>query len=98
MNFQTKAGAVKYTEVRFLIIKSPGYNANPSDGEAPVLELWRMWGTYSLPLLPDPLLSGGIIPVKDLSMGPVELFNHLRNLNIYRLTVCRQMINVKLNY
>ena len=29
---------------------------NKSDGEAPVtLELWEMWSTRSLPLLPGPL-------------------------------------------
>ena len=30
----------------------PGYDTKQSDSEAPVLELWRMWITPSLPLLP----------------------------------------------
>ena len=35
--------------------KCPGYDKQ-SDGEAPVmLELWGMWSTPSLPLLPGPL-------------------------------------------
>ena len=31
--------------------KYTGYDTKQSDGEAPVLELWRMWSTLSLPLL-----------------------------------------------
>ena len=33
----------------------PGYDTKLSDGEAPVQELWEMWSTSSLPLLPVPL-------------------------------------------
>ena len=33
----------------------PGYNTKQPDGEAPVLELWGMWSTSSLPLLSGPL-------------------------------------------
>ena len=33
----------------------PGYDTKLSDGKAPVLELWGMWNTPSLPLLPSPL-------------------------------------------
>ena len=32
----------------------PGYDTKPSDDEVPVmLELWGMWSTPSLPLLPE---------------------------------------------
>ena len=48
----------------------------PSDGEAPVLELWRMESTTSLSLLPVPLWHEVVVPVKFLSMGQIELFNH----------------------
>ena len=30
----------------------PGYDTKPSDGETSVLELWEMWSTPSVPLLP----------------------------------------------
>ena len=33
----------------------PGYGTKPSDGEDSVLELWGMWSTPSLLLLPGPL-------------------------------------------
>ena len=36
----------------------PGYDIKPSDGEAPALDIWGMWSTPSLPLLPGPLWLG----------------------------------------
>ena len=33
----------------------PGYDSKPSEGEAPVMEIWGIWSTSSLPLLPGPL-------------------------------------------
>ena len=36
----------------------PGYDTKQSDDEAPVLELWRMLRTFSLPLLPGQLWPG----------------------------------------
>ena len=33
----------------------PRYDIKQSDGEAPALEIWGMWSTPSLPLLPGPL-------------------------------------------
>ena len=33
----------------------PGYDIKPSDGEASALEIWGMWITTSLSLLPGPL-------------------------------------------
>ena len=51
-------GAVKYADCisaegqdpPSTLNEYPGYNAKQSDGEAPVLELWGMWNTFSLPL------------------------------------------------
>ena len=46
------------------------YDTKQSDGEVPViLELWGMWSTPSLQLLPDPLWPGMVAPDKALSMG-----------------------------
>ena len=68
-----------------------------SDGEAPVLELWRMWNTPSFPLLPGLLIPGVVVPVRVPSMGQIEIFNHL--LYLKHLTVCKKkMTDVKLNY
>ena len=48
----------------------PGYDSKQSDGEVPaVLELWRMWSTPLLPLLPGPLWPGVVAPDRALSMG-----------------------------
>ena len=38
-----------------------------------MLELWGMWSTSSLPLLPDPLWPGVVAPDRILSMGQIEL-------------------------
>ena len=35
--------------------KCPGYDIKPSDVEVPALEIWVMWSTPSLNLLPDSL-------------------------------------------
>ena len=40
----------------------PWYNTKQSDGEALVLELWGMWSTSSLPLLPAPLWTRVVVP------------------------------------
>ena len=54
----------------------PGYDTKQSDGEASVmLELWGMWNTPSLPLLPGSLEPGVIVPDRFLSMGQIELFD-----------------------
>ena len=53
-----------------------GYDIKQSDDEALVmLELWGMWSTFSLPLLPSPLRSGVVAPDRVLSMGQIELFD-----------------------
>ena len=49
-----------------------------SDGVITVLELWGMLSTPSLLLLQGPLWAGLVVPVRISSMGPIELFNHLR--------------------
>ena len=49
--------------------KCPGYDTKQSDGEIPVmLELWGMWSTPSLPLLPGPLWPGVVAPDRALFM------------------------------
>ena len=37
------------------INECPRYDNKRPDGEASILDLWEMWSTYSLPLLPGPL-------------------------------------------
>ena len=65
------AGAVEYAD-------TPILNKCPklSDGEALVLELWGMWTTFSLPLLPGSLLPRAVVSVCVPSMGQIEIFNH----------------------
>ena len=47
----------------------PGYDTKQSDGEVPViLELWGMWSTPSVPLLPGPFWPGMVAPDSALSM------------------------------
>ena len=57
--------------------KHPGYATKPSNGEAPVLELWGMWSTSLLPLHSGQLWFKVIEPVRVQSMGQIELFNNL---------------------
>ena len=65
----------------------PGYDTKQSNGEAPVLDLWEMWNSPSLPLPPP--WPGLVIPQMVLSMGQIEISNHF--------IVCKQMTDVKLN-
>ena len=58
--------------------KCLGYNAKPSEIEAPVQELLEIWSTTPLPLLPGPLWPGVVVPVSVSSIGQIELFDHLR--------------------
>ena len=54
--------------------KCPVYDTKQSDGEVPVmLELWGMWITPSLLLLPDPLWPRAVAPDTVLSVGLIEL-------------------------
>ena len=74
-----------------LINKSscPGYDIEPSNGEPPVLDLWEIRSTPSLPLLPGPLWPGVVVTDRDLYMGQIELFD------IW--TVCKQITYATLN-
>ena len=45
-----------------------------------LLELWGMWSTLSLPLLPGSLLIGVVVSVRVPSIDQIELFNHLLKL------------------
>ena len=54
--------------------KCPGYDTKQSGSEVPVmLELWGMWSTSSLPLLPGPLCPEVVAPDRVLSMGQIQL-------------------------
>ena len=58
----------------------PGCDSKQSDGEDPVLELWGMWSTPSLPLLPGPFWSRVIIPNSLIygSNGTVKPLNYAK--------------------
>ena len=57
------------------LTKCPGYNTKVSDGEVPVLQLWRMWGTLSLPLLLGPPWLGVVVPDRVPSIDQIQPFN-----------------------
>ena len=50
----------------------PNYDVNPSDGEAPILEIWGMESTPSLPMFPGPLWPRVVPSDRVLSMGQIE--------------------------
>ena len=59
--------------------ETPGYDTKQSDGEVPVMqELWGMWSTPSLALIPGLLWPGVGAPDRALSTGQIEL-NSLTN-------------------
>ena len=61
-----------YKELRPPTNKCPRYDSKQSDSKAPImLELWEMWSTSSLLLLPGPLLPGVVVP----DMGQMNLFD-----------------------
>ena len=73
-NFAQLARAVGYTDCTSADgvrqNECPGYDTKQSDGEVPVmLELWEMWSTPSLPLLPGPHWPSVVAPDRALSMG-----------------------------
>ena len=83
----------------------PGYDIKQSDSEASVMvELWGMWSSPSLPLLPAPLWPEVVAPGRVLSMRQTELFViwsvYLCKIELFEieqfdyLTVCKQMSNV----
>ena len=56
--------------------KCPESDTKQSDHESPLmLDLWRMWSTPSLPLLPGPIWLGVLAFDRVLSMGQIELFD-----------------------
>ena len=67
-------GAVEYTDCTSAerqdpTNRCPEYDTKQSDGEVPViLDLWGMWNTPSLLLLPGLLLLGVVAPDGTLSM------------------------------
>ena len=69
------AGAVEYTDCTSAkgqdpTNQCPWYPTKQSDGEVPVmLEVWGMWSTHSLQLLPGPLWPGVLAPDRALSIG-----------------------------
>ena len=54
-----------------------------------MLELWEMWSTPSLPLLPGPLWPCVVAPDRALSLGQIEMFDIK--------TCCKQMTSARLN-
>ena len=46
-----------------------------SDGKAPTLEIWGIWSTPSLPLLPGLFCSRMEAPDRVPPMGQIELFD-----------------------
>ena len=52
--------------------KCPRYDIKLFDVEVPALDIWRMWSTSSLPLLPGPLWSRVKSPDRVLSMCQIE--------------------------
>ena len=66
-------GAVEYVES--ISAECPRYDTKQFDGKAPAWELWGMWSTSSLPLLPGLLWLWVVAPDRVLSMGQIELFD-----------------------
>ena len=83
----------------------PGYDTKQSDGETSgMLELWGIWSTPSLPLLPRPLWLRIVAPDRVLSIGQIEPFGiktmyscwtELFEIELFdHLTVYKQMTDV----
>ena len=71
-------GAVEYTDCIFAEGKTSPQEmlTKQSDGETLLmLELWGMWSTSLLPLVPRPLLSTLVVSDRVLSMGQIEVFD-----------------------
>ena len=71
------AGAIDYTDLHLcqgvrLPNKCPENDIKPTDGEAPALEIWGMWITPPLQLLPGPLWPRVVAPDRVLSMDQIE--------------------------
>ena len=64
--------------------KWPGYYIKPSDSEAPDIEIWEIWNTLTLILLPGLILPSVVAPGRVLSIAQIEQ------------SVCKQISGVKL--
>ena len=53
----------------------PGYEIKQSDGEPPVKDIWGMWSTPLLTLLPVPLCSRVVASDRVLSIDQIYLFD-----------------------
>ena len=58
-------------------------DTKPSDDVAPVLELWEMWSALFLLLLPGPLRSVVVVPVRVTRIGRTGVFSKLLYLKIF---------------
>ena len=75
----TKANFTDYFSSLFMspasLNECPGYDTKQSDGEVPaMLELWEMWSTPLLPLLPGALWPRVVAP----DMGPIYGLNRIK--------------------
>ena len=66
-----------YFNLIFVIVctqfyECPGYDIKPCDGKGSALEIWRMWNTNLLLLLPIPLWPGVVAHDWVLSVGQIE--------------------------
>ena len=61
----------------------PGYNTRQSDGEAPVQDLWEMWSTSSLSLLPGPLWPGMVVPIRISFLGQTRILDNFLYLKLF---------------
>ena len=96
------AGSVEYIDCisaeKDSLTKCPSYDTEQSDNVAAVmLKLRRKQSIPSLQLLPGPLWSGVVASDRVLSMGRIELFNHLLKIIISELKSysCEQIIHIR---
>ena len=65
-----------------------------SDGEPPILEFVEC----GVPLFPGSLRPGVVVPVKFLSVGQIDLFNHLLWIIIISYLKCMQIVCIRSEY
>ena len=71
------------------------YTKTASDGEAPVLKLWKTWTVPSLPLFPGPHETRIVVPIIISSIGQIEIFNTFLGLEPFNCV--QKMTDAKLN-
>ena len=75
----------------------PGYDTRLFHGEVPIVELWRMWSTRSLPLLLSTLWPRVVAPVRVPSIGQIKIFNDFSILEtIYLYAIKWDLAHLKL--